>query len=637
MEQAGLDLLLLLGAYTSKYNRAVVETDSFIQSIMTAIRQKKMDMPGIGSFLEDTKNKIYKTLDELIDNKLVFMSDDNAENIYFPEFYQKQISRAYEYIDTSVETPFPGDTTLPIPSLSDLYIKPIGILDNFTEYLINRDENNKTDIVHLIFAKGYDSVFALASMLPKTILQIAMFKLRDYLFRYSNTDFFLGKLRSYFAGKEMIVQDYFKSIMATPEKSVALIESGKDFSSTFWSFIYSLVNTELQYPQTLKGNRSARDVALYQAITIILACNNYYQTIMLNERDKFRSFSIIEEKMNKPPYYYTLKEIGHFKNDKGQELSRDYSPRDLAEYFKQKLNAGDSDKMPSILTFRGPQKEIWYAQKEKAIDICENLIDEALRILRARVKERWLEIIKNYQTENTMYDDFAFEQLLRDLASTHTSHLIPIIWDSKLEFVLEEQKDKSSPVLLELLRSGEPITLRKLLGFKQSIILYSVYAELPFWYSNKFILKIIGFIKHGAKREIIFNKKDKTVEVKSENNSNVSGKIDPLVKNLITGQNSLDGELDALAEQWNQQLNQNARKKLRNDVDSIINAEISFEMRSFKFDNLNIAVIEDIAESLAASNNSLKKIHNKKALCKYIMLTILKRMKNTGVSKGNAD
>jgi hypothetical protein len=633
MEQAGSDLLLLLGAYTSKHNSAIVEIDSFIQSITAAIRQKRMNVPGIGSFLEDTKNKIYKTLDELIGNKLVCMKDGNAENIYFPPFYQKQISRAYEYIDTSVETPFPSDAALPIPSLPNLDIKHIGILDDFTDYILNRDEDNKTAIVRIVFPEEYRNTFALASMLPKTILQIAMFKLRDYLYRYGNNDFFQGKLRSYFAGKEMIVQDYFKNITAAPDKSIELIVSGNDFSSTFWSYLYSLINTELEYQQVLKGNRSARDIALYQASTIILACNNYYQTVALNKRDKSRLFSLIDGEMGKPPYYYTLEQIGHFENDQGQEISRDYSIQDITEYFKQKLKSGDSNTMPPILTFHGQQKEIWYAKKDKIIDLCENLIEEASQILRTCIEERWHEIIKNYQTENTMYDDFAFEQLIRDLALTHTPHLIPIIWDAKLEFVLDELKGQRALFRLELFHSGESVTLRKLLGFKQNVILYSIYARLPFWHSSKLLMKIIGFIKHGVRREIIFQKKHKTAEVQPENSNKILDKIDPLIKNLITGQNSLDSELDALAEQWNQLLNKNARKNLRKDVDSIINAEISFKMRTFKFDNLSISIIEDIAESLIASNGSLKKIHNKKALCKYIMLTILKRMKNTSAPK----
>jgi hypothetical protein len=633
MEQECSDLLLLLGAYTSKQNSAIVETKSFIQSVTTAIRQKKTNIPGISSFLEDTSNKIYKTLDELINSGLVFMREGDATHIYFPPFYQKKISRAYEYIDPSVETPFPGDTALPIPNLPNLNIKHIRVSNDFTEYILTRDENNNTGIVRMMFAEGYGSVFALASMLPKTILQIAMFKLRDYLYRYDTHNFFQEKLKKYFASKEMIAQNCFKNIMESPEKSIALIVSGNSFSSTFWIYLYGLINTELQYEQVLKGHRSARDIALYQATAIILACNNYYQTVALNKRDKLQSLSVIEEGMEKPPYYYTLEEIASFKNDQGQEISRNYSIRDIVEYFKQKLKSEDSNTMPQVLVFHGPQKEIWYAKKDRIIDLCENLINKTSQILRSHVEKRWHEIIKNYQSENTMYDNFAFEQLIRDLASTHTPHLIPIIGDSKLEFVFEEQKDeRTPPVWLEMFHPGEPVALHKILGFKQNIILESIYAELPFWYSSKFIMKIIGFIKHGAKRELIFKKKQKTTDAKPENHGNVSNKIDQLVKTLTTGQNSLDSEREALAEQWNQLLNETARKNLRKDVDSIISAKLSFEMKTLKFGNLNISIIEDIAESLIASNNSLKKIRDKKALRKYIMLTMLKRMKTTGVS-----
>ena len=632
MKDSISDLLLLLDAYTSKHNSALINTDAFVQSITAAARQKKTNIPGIGSFLEDTKNKIYQTLDELINEKLVFPSENNAEGIYFPPFYHKQINKAYDYIDVSIEMPFPGDAALPIPNLPGLDIKHIKILDEFTEYILNRSENNKTDIVHIRFAEGYGGTFALSSMLPQTILQTAMFKLRDYLYRYGNKDFFQEKLRTYFAGKEALVLDYFNSITTAPEKSIALIVSGNNFSSTFWSYLYSLIKAELQHQQAMEIHRSPRDIALYQASNIILACNNYYQTVALNERDKSRLLSVIDTEMDKAPYYYTIEEIGHFKADRGRELSRDCSPHELLGYFKHKLKPEDSNTMPQILIFHGQQKEIWYAKKERVIDLCENLINEASRTLRIRLEERWLEIIKNYQTENTMSDDFAFEQLIRELASIHTPHLIPIIWNSKLEFVLEEQKGKKSPLWLELFHSGEQVTLRKLLDFKQPVILYSIYAELPFWYSSKLLMKIIGFIKHGRKREIIFTKKQKPADAQLENNK-VIDKIDLLVKNLITEQSSIESELDSLAKQWDQLIGQSAQKNLRKDVDAIINAKISYEMKTFKFGNLSISIIEDIAESLITSSDTLKRIHNKKALHKYIMLTILKRMKAIGASK----
>jgi hypothetical protein len=227
-----------------------------------------------------------------------------------------------------------------------------------------------------------------------------------------------------------------------------------------------------------------------------------------------------------------------------------------------------------------------------------------------------------------MNDDVAFEQLLDDLASTCVPHLIPFVKDAKLGLVFAEQRDKKLPDWAELFYSGDQILLHKLLGFKRSVILRSIYVGLPLWYSSKIIVSIIGFIKHGTKKKIIFKKKPKTPKASADNNNKNFVKIDWMVKNLLARSGSIESELDSLAESWNQLLDKNSRQKLRRDVDSIVNAKISYEMKTFNFGNLSISVIEDIAESLISSNNTLNRIPNKKALRKYIMLIILKRLKN---------
>jgi hypothetical protein len=346
---------------------------------------------------------------------------------------------------------------------------------------------------------------------------------------------------------------------------------------------------------------------------------------MLNERDKSANLSIIEREMKEPPYHFTFEEICQFKNERGQNIAQDCSQREIEAYLKQRQKT-DGNLMPPILIFHGPKKEIWYVKKEKVVDLCDNIIVSALPVLKVSLEDRWRKMIQRYQTENTMNDDVVFDQLIDELASIHVPHLIPIVRDSKMEFILEEQKDRKLPVWADQFYSSEPVILRKLFGFKRNVILHSVYAELPFWYSNKIIKGIIGFIKHGSNRVVIFKKTARPVKANSDNNA--SAKIDWIIKNLLTKSGSIDSELDALAESWNQLLERNSRQKLRKDVDAIVNAKISYEMKTFNFGNLSISVIEDIAESLIISNNTLDRIPNKKALRKYIMLIILRRLQN---------
>jgi hypothetical protein len=204
--------------------------------------------------------------------------------------------------------------------------------------------------------------------------------------------------------------------------------------------------------------------------------------------------------------------------------------------------------------------------------------------------------------------------------------LIPILREPKLEFVLEELKMSGTSFQLEPFFKGEPFPLRKILGFQKESILDSIRAELPLWHSMKFIVNIIRFIKHGMNSELIYAKKKNRMPAAKHNDSAVHN-IDVLAKSLIPKGQSIDGELDALAEKWNQILDKSARERLRKTVNDIISSNLAFVRKTLKHGSLTISVMEDIAGSLIASNDILAKIHDKKALQGYVTLYMLKLMK----------
>jgi hypothetical protein len=636
MDHAESDLLLLLDAYAVKHNSAVIVTSSFVQTVIMTIRQKKTGVPGTGSFLNDTKNKIYKALEELIKAGTVFTEERSLEKICYPPFYSKKIYDVYEHIDITIETPFPSDISMSLYNLQKYHVQHVDILNNFAEYMSKLDKDNKTEIVRLAFFEGHGSAITVSGLLPQRMLQISMFKLRDYLQRYGSSDFFLKKLKNYFSGKETLVLDYFKNITTTPEKSVATIMSGNNFSTSFWSYLYGLIKLELQYREIADGRRTARDIALYQACTIILACNNYYTMIALNERDKSLIFSTIDEEMGKPPYYYTFEEIKKFKTSQGQSvLHGNYSEQELAAYIRQNLKPGDGNTMPPILIFHGPNKETWYVQKSKAVNLCARLIAEAAPILRINIEERWHKMMENYYTENTMRDNLAFDELIHYLLSENMPHLLPVLREPKLDFVLQELKENNGQLPLELFSRGEPLPLHKIFGLGREVIIVSILANLPFRYSLKFIVKIIGFLKHGPNRELVFTRKvkrNKAARPAQGSGGRDANNIDALVKTLLPPEKTLDSELDMLAENWNQMLNKPVREKLRKNVDEIISTNLGFVLKTLKNGTLTVSILEDIAGSLITSNAVLKDIHNKKALRSYATLHMLKLMKSREVS-----
>jgi hypothetical protein len=633
MDQAESDLFLLLDRYATRHNNAVIVTGSFVQSVLKAIQQRKTNIPGIKSFLDNTQNEIHKALEGLIKAELVFEEEGNREKIYFPSLYSRKIGDAYEHIDTSIETPLPNDTALSIYNLQKHRIKHVDVLNGFIDYINKRDEENKREVIRLAFFEGYDSALAVSELLPQKILRISLFKLCDYLKRYGNAEFFLEKLKNHFPGKETLVQDYFKNITTAPEKSIAAVMSGGSFSTTFWPYLCSLLKSELQHQEVLSGERPARDIALYQVSSIILACNNYYTTVARDERDKSFIFSLIDGELEKPPYYYSFDNIKSFKTNQGQNILRNFSVRDLTAHIKKKLKSENNNTMPALLTFHGPSQERWYVSKKKAADLCRGLIAEAAPVLEKHIEDRWRKIIKNYYNENTMRSDSVFEELVYDLAMDNIPHLPSILREPKLEFVLDELRAGGEQLQLELFRFGKPLPLHKMLGLEREKILLAVRADLPLRHSIKFIAKLIGFLKHGTKSELIFapkKQRNRTVQA-AEDGRKDNHTIDNLAKSLLPEGETMESELDILAEKWDQLIDKSAREILRKKVDVIIRSKFIFEFNTLKFGSLTVSILADIAVSLIASNDVLKSIHDKKALQSYITLYMLKLIKAKGL------
>jgi hypothetical protein len=630
MDHTEFDLLSLLNAYAAKQVNAVITTNAFVQSVIAAVRQKNADNPNVDTILDNMKNKIRKALDDLIRAELVFMEGGSIEKIYVPSFYRRKIQDAYKNIDNSIETSFPDDNSLSIYDLKKHHIKHIDILNSFTDYIAKRAPESKSEIVRMVFFEGYGSLLAISELLPERLLQMSLFKLSDYLTRYGRTDYLLVKLKSYFSGKETLVLDYFKNITTTPEKSMESIISGNNFSTSFWSYLYSLLNAELAYQESLSGGRTKRDITLYQACTIILACNNYYTATALNERDKVLALSSVDEEMGKPPYFYTFDEIKRFKTASGQDILRSYSVQELVTYLKERLKPENDSTMPPILVFRGPNKEAWYARKINAADLCARLVAEAAPLLRTCIEDRWRKIIKNYHTENTMRNDTAFEELVRTLALSNVPHVVSILREPKLEFVFEELWMSGNPAQLELFRYGEPVPLYKILGLERNAILFSIRANLPLRYSLKFIVKIVAYLKHGKSAELVFSKKvkpGKTVKAKPEYSDKDIKNINALAQTLLPEGRAMDDELDLLVKKWNQQPDPSAWQRLREDVDSLIKETLLFEFRTLKQGNFTFSIVEDIARSIVTMNETLKNIRNQKALQDYITLFLVKLMK----------
>jgi hypothetical protein len=627
MAEQKKDLFDLLNAYAVRQNSPTVSLDQFLNFLKKSA--KKNPASQLGIWLQQSDQIFNDELDELIGEKKVHLVEGDRQKLYLPLFYYEKIINAYKTVDDTVESPFPSETSLALYNMPAEGIRYVDAANGLTSYLTEKN-HKEHEIVRIGFAEGNGNCLALPALLPESMLSIALYKIRDYSRRYANTDYLQQKLCASFPGKEMITKDMYKRLIGQTEELLGTMMEGGEFSTSFWYFFGTLLKREIDESVERNEERLPRDIALGQSIAIVNACNNYFRVIALNEKDKSQAYTSLDAKLEEPPYYFTFDEIFQFKAKSGQLILEGYTKNDLTAYIKDRQRPGENGEMPALLTIRTRTGETLYVKKANVLVLCKVIITDTATMIRSRLENRWLEMLRNYHFEAAMRDSFAFEELLNAMIEENMPQVIPLIRDQKIDFAQEELKTKLGGKWdgLSVFENGEPVPFRVLLGLQKEAILSVIRMHLPFWYSLSFVVKIIGLIKHGAKREIVFEKSAKKKKLpQNAAPAAKSGAVDSILKDMVGSGSSLDERLDELAENWNMLLNRSAQNKMREDVNAAIKSHCRFMQKTLNMSRITRHVLEDSAQGLINSNLVLSKIQSKKALAEYIVLMMLKFMK----------
>jgi hypothetical protein len=404
--------------------------------------------------------------------------------------------------------------------------------------------------------------------------------------------------------------------------------AGGEYAQSFWFYFGSLLKREVEVSVEKNEERMPRDIALYQSVSIALACTSYYHVVAINAKERKQAFAEVEKKMEEAPYFFTLDEMFDLKG-RGKQLLADYSKNELQDFLKEKLKPEENGKMPKILLIRGRNGETWYVKKLSVFLLCDYLINIVHTTLRSQFEQRWLEMLKEYHEEAAMRDNFAFEELITELVEQKTPHALPLLRDPKVDFAQEELRESVQGEKVKFVfHNGEPLPLQILLGIERESLLNIIRAELPFWYSINFVVKLIGFMKYGTKREIVSKKNDKQKKATPEKKQNDGVSIDAIAKSLVPQGKTIDTQLNELADKWNQIIDKATAKKARDQIDSIIKSQLRFMQQTINMNHVTLPVLEDSAKSIVETNDVLKKLQAKKALADYVLLSMVKMLKH---------
>ncbi|MDR3333480.1 MAG: hypothetical protein LBT13_01135 [Treponema sp.] len=553
------------------------------------------------------------------------LTDTPERRIYISQYYTDMIRDAYLSSDTMTH-PFPSEESLGI-SLQAGDVRILNVDHELLSAYFADPQESLLPIIKFTFTEPkFGSCLMLASMISRGLLEAALLKVKGYLQHQDNVDYVRYRLSPKLRGKENYLGNVLNQLSTEPLEFLDSIEEAGESSYLFWLHFCTLIKHDI----IEKYEPLAQDIAIIQAAYLIEQCNNYYRGKMDKESDREAAIEDLSRHFEKAPYLYTIDEVIKFTNKSGIPLLEQYSREDLQAYLEAKTSASEDNKLPELLTFWGTNNEQWFVQKNRFFALSARLIIEIRPVVKQALTERWLAILKDYNSEPAMKDDEELESLLTSYIKELMPPLAAIMRYKKLPFLYTEAAGReTAPESLRLFNKGMVSPMKEVLLINREKILAAIRITLPFWYSIPLLVRINAFFRH-------FGKKPQTFIIERSLKHKDSGPAttrisadsqDPfyaLESDLVPDGYTLDTYLTTLEDRWNQLLNKHARENLAEDINSLIRNRVRLANRSLKPTSITAERLDEMASELMLQIADLNRLNEKNALQLYIKLDILK-------------
>ena len=639
---SSINLYSLLTEFARKTKSTCVDIKQFLVSMEKHAQRKVAGHKEWENWAFDTQTTFNKEIAALAESgKCVLVIDNMNEGVFIPALCREAIDEAYKDIDKLSVIPFPTAESLKL-KVPDGCFEPVSLATGMEKFFEENDNDSEEDdlgifvphdIIILWFPLNYGTALLTKSMMPGKLMEIALRKISRFLQSNNNKDYVINKLTLRMKGREKILRNFVERIIAKPLDCLEEMERSSEFPYLFWTYFCPFVKNDINK----KNELLADDFTVLQAVSIIEVCISFYRTIADKKRDIDSAFRLLDVRMERHPWQYTMDDILSFKNDKGKKLLDFYSKQELDEYIRKAVSKNEDGSLPAWLILQG---EGWryFVKKEKYLLLCVFLLLNVRQNIKTTVIEKWTEQIKNYINDETMAYETEFEKLLEK----QTKIINPVLWtilgDPRLPlfFAELEKVPGAIPEQPQIFKKGALVPYSELYAVNRKIILSDIKIRLPFWYSIPLIVSIMAFFKKSEKKKKLEKQNDFVDMDFSDNESNISNRenyeliqsVRMIEAALVPRNKTLDEYLAELEPKWSGLLNKKARENLIYDVRSLLRDTIRRAMRVYKLKRITREGLKEMCTLLLQSNPALQRLRDKEALHLYMELYMLKLLLN---------
>jgi hypothetical protein len=628
-----LDLYSILRAYSNKHNSAYIKIDEFTSFLVKYAIRMAPEHPEWKPWAQETTIKFWNEMGQCTeDGRCVLLTDTADGRIFLPYFFVEKLKEAYRDIEKTAELPFPSEESLKFTLLED-QVEELSLEVDLIPYF-EKPVESFLPIIKLRFPDNWGSALVLPALIPRRILEAAIFKVRYYLLERNNKDYITHKIYPHMQGRETFIRDTIDTIINRPLDCVASLESSGESTYLFWVCFCSQIKSDIGK----KNEKLSVDIAAVQAVLILELCNNLFKSHALRERERDSAFRALESNMDKAPCYYTTDSIIKFTNSKGMSLLGQYSNKELEDYIRKKTTESEDGEVPAWIVVTVRNEERWFIKKGNLLPLVTRFLLDARPHMLKEINSRWRYMIQNYTTEPAMENDAEFDRLLSSHIGTISPVLRNFLDDPKLLWVYTEieRTDGTIPPASRIFHNGKLIPASSFFALKRKEILMDVRLSLPFWYSLPIISAIlIFFAKFRRKKKTPQRTNSRFVDIdfdeavgssKSSDHSyhRVVNSAREIEADMVPQGKTLDGYLREIESRWSKLLDKQARTNLVEDINSLVRDHLRRALRVRKHIKLTEEDLKELADGIIKGTPSLKTLKANDYLSFYMQLYMLK-------------
>ncbi|MDR3173291.1 MAG: hypothetical protein LBU19_03485 [Treponema sp.] len=634
------DLYAILRAYSNKIASPYIDIGVFITFLSKYVQHLVPKQPEWTDWVQDTNLKFWDTMGKYTeDGRCILLTDTAAGRIYLPYYAVDKLKAAYQDLEGCADIPFPNEESLKI-SLPQTQLMILNLETDLAPFL-DKPAASYLPVIRLIFPDARWDALILAPMIPRSLLEAAILKVRYYLTQHNNKDYSMHKLVGLLPGKEGGLRENMDMVIARPQDCLSSIKGGGEVTYLFWTSLSSLIKEDLRK----KSELFSSDIAVLEAVYVVELCLNLYKSKLQKERVKETALRYLDRALEKAPYYFTQDQIIKFTDNKGTALLGQYSEADLNGHIKKKTSESPEGVVPEWLVVQARHGEQYYLKKDKYLPLVSRLIIEAQGGMRKEILTRWTEILDNFNTEPAMENDADFERFLGSLNASMNPLLHDFLEDKKLFWVYDEMErtEKAIPIASRIFERGKLIPYSLMFLLKRKEILFDAKMSLPFWYSIPILRSIFAFFaklskkkKHnrrGTKKagNIDFAETEASADASRAHQREFLSNVKEMESELVPGDRDINDCLRDLQHQWGRLLDSKAQQNLVDDVNSLIRDNLRQSLRVWKKQRITLTHLRDLAQGLVYGNPNLRALNSRDALLLYMQVYMVKLLKTVKI------